>query len=117
MASLQRYRAGDWQQDLVIILMGDDQDGAAILMTHYRLAGKTTAARVKSCEWFIQDQEFGMCQQGPGKRYAPPHTTRTFINTLIKLKPATAKGTYLKSIYLSSTMSSGIKIDTKSVDQ
>ena len=30
---------------------------------------------------------------------------KEFINTLIKLKPATAKGTYLKSIYLSSTMS------------
>lgn len=41
---------------------------------------------------------------------------REFINTLIKLKPATAKGTYLKSIYLSSTMSSGLKIDTKSLD-
>ena len=41
---------------------------------------------------------------------------REFINTLIKLKPATAKGTYLKSIYLSSTMSPGVKIDTKSVD-
>ena len=41
---------------------------------------------------------------------------REFINTLIKLKPATAKGTYMKSIYLSSTMSSGLKIDTKSLD-
>lgn len=41
---------------------------------------------------------------------------REFINTLIKLKPATAKGTYLKSIYLSSTMSPGLKIDLKSID-
>ena len=41
---------------------------------------------------------------------------REFINTLIKLKPATAKGTYIKSIYLSSTMSPGVKIDHKSVD-
>ena len=41
---------------------------------------------------------------------------QAFINTLIKLKPATAKGTYIKSIYLSSTMSKGIKIDTKSID-
>jgi large subunit ribosomal protein L1 len=39
-----------------------------------------------------------------------------FINTIIKLKPATAKGTYIKSIYLSSTMSKGVKIDTKSVE-
>lgn len=37
------------------------------------------------------------------------------INTLIKLKPTTAKGTYIKSIYLSSTMSPGVSIDTKSV--
>jgi large subunit ribosomal protein L1 len=37
------------------------------------------------------------------------------ISTLIKMKPAAAKGTYIKSIYLSSTMSPSIQIDTKSV--
>ena len=42
---------------------------------------------------------------------------KAFVQTLIKLKPATAKGTYLKSIYLSSTMSPGIKVDAKSVDE
>lgn len=39
-----------------------------------------------------------------------------FIQTLIKLKPAVSKGTYIKSIYLSSTMSQGIKVDTKSIE-
>ena len=37
------------------------------------------------------------------------------LQTIIKLKPTAAKGTYIKSIYLSSTMSPGINIDTKSV--
>jgi len=39
-----------------------------------------------------------------------------FVRTLIKLKPTTAKGTYIKSIYLSSTMSKGVKVDTKTVE-
>jgi len=38
------------------------------------------------------------------------------IQTLLKLKPSSAKGTYMKSISLSSTMSPGIQIDTKSVN-
>lgn len=42
---------------------------------------------------------------------------KEFINTIIKLKPAAAKGTYIKSIYLSSTMSKGVKVDPKSVDE
>ncbi|NDW17386.1 50S ribosomal protein L1 [Dysgonomonas sp. 216] len=42
---------------------------------------------------------------------------KEFIATLIKLKPAAAKGTYVKSVFLSSTMSPGIKIDPKTVEE
>lgn len=42
---------------------------------------------------------------------------REFIGTIVKLKPASAKGTYIKSIYLSSTMSPGIKVDAKSIEE
>ena len=41
---------------------------------------------------------------------------KEFISTIIKLKPAAAKGTYIKSIFVSSTMSKGIKVDHKSVE-
>ncbi|MDH6356716.1 50S ribosomal protein L1 [Parabacteroides sp. PF5-9] len=42
---------------------------------------------------------------------------KEFVSTLNKLKPTAAKGTYIKSIYLSSTMSLGIKIDPKSIEE
>ncbi|MDE5901172.1 MAG: 50S ribosomal protein L1 [Muribaculaceae bacterium] len=42
---------------------------------------------------------------------------REFINTLVRLKPAAAKGTYIKSIYISSTMSPGVKVDPKSIEE
>lgn len=38
------------------------------------------------------------------------------LGTIIKLKPAAAKGSYVKSIYLSTTMSPGVQIDAKSVE-
>lgn len=39
--------------------------------------------------------------------------SQELINAIIKAKPATAKGTYLKSVFLASSMSPGIAIDTK----
>jgi len=41
---------------------------------------------------------------------------KEFYNTIIKLKPSAAKGTYVKSVSLSSTMSTGIKVDEKRID-
>ena len=38
------------------------------------------------------------------------------LQTLLKMKPSSAKGTYFKSIYITSTMSPGIQIDAKSVN-
>ena len=41
---------------------------------------------------------------------------REFISTLNKLKPTAAKGVYIKSIYLSSTMSKGLRIDPRTAE-
>ena len=41
--------------------------------------------------------------------------SQEFINAIIKLKPATSKGTYLKGVSMASSMSPGIMVDTKSV--
>jgi large subunit ribosomal protein L1 len=61
----------------------------------------------------------GIIHASVGKAsFSPEHlydNTVELIQTLSKLKPASAKGTYFKSIYLSSTMSPGINIDVKSV--
>lgn len=62
----------------------------------------------------------GILHAGIGKVSFTPEqikeNAREFLNTVIRLKPASAKGTYIKSIYMSSTMSTGIKIDPKSLD-
>jgi large subunit ribosomal protein L1 len=42
---------------------------------------------------------------------------REFISMVNKLKPTAAKGTYIRSIFLSSTMSLGIKVDPKGLDE
>jgi len=42
---------------------------------------------------------------------------KEFLSTLHKLKPQAAKGTYVKSIYLSTTMSPGVKVEPKSFDE
>lgn len=40
---------------------------------------------------------------------------KELLSTIMKLKPAAAKGTYVKSVFLSSTMSPGIRIEQKSI--
>ncbi len=61
----------------------------------------------------------GIIHASVGKAsFSPEHLRDNaieLIQTLSKLKPASAKGTYFKSIYLSSTMSPGINVDTKSI--
>jgi large subunit ribosomal protein L1 len=65
--------------------------------------------------------KFGIVHTSVGKVSFTPQqimeNAKVFVETLIKLKPASSKGVYVKSIYLSSTMSPGIKIDPKSVDE
>ncbi len=39
------------------------------------------------------------------------------LSTILKLKPTAAKGTYVKSVTISSTMSPGVKIDPKSISK
>ena len=60
----------------------------------------------------------GIIHASVGKVSFDPHqlaeNALEFINTVIKLKPQALKGTYVKSIFISSTMSPGINIDSKS---
>jgi large subunit ribosomal protein L1 len=63
----------------------------------------------------------GIVHASIGKVSFEPHkivdNAREFISMVNKLKPAAAKGTYIRSIFLSSTMSMGIKIDPKGLDE
>lgn len=42
---------------------------------------------------------------------------KEFISMVNKLKPAAAKGTYIRSVFISSTMSPGVKVDPKGLDE
>ena len=64
--------------------------------------------------------KYGIIHAGIGKVSFSPEkivdNATEIIQTIIKLKPTATKGTYVRSIYLSSTMSPGIEIDLKSIN-
>ena len=74
---------------------------------------------VKAGKIDFKVDKYGIIHAGIGKVSFEGEKIRDnafeLIQTLLKLKPSAAKGTYIKSIYLSSTMSPGIQIDAKSV--
>ena len=74
---------------------------------------------VKAGKIDFKVDKYGIIHAGIGKVSFEGEKIREnafeLIQTLLKLKPSAAKGTYIKSIYLSSTMSPGIQIDAKSV--
>ena len=78
-------------------------------------------AEVKAGKIDFKVDKFGIVHTSIGKvSFAPEKLVENateFVNTLIKLKPSAAKGTYVKSIYLSSTMSPGIQVEPKSVSE
>jgi large subunit ribosomal protein L1 len=63
----------------------------------------------------------GIIHASIGKVSFEPHkiaeNAKEFVSMVNKLKPAAAKGTYIRSLFLSSTMSPGIKIDPKGLDE
>lgn len=65
--------------------------------------------------------KYGIIHTSIGKVSFPAEkladNAREFIQTIIKLKPVAAKGTYMRSIYLSSTMSPGVKVDPKAIEE
>lgn len=75
---------------------------------------------IKSGKIDFKVDKYGIVHAGIGKVSFEPVKIKEnaveLIHTLLKLKPTTAKGTYMKSIYLSTTMSPGIPIDPKSVN-
>lgn len=74
---------------------------------------------VKAGKIDFRVDKFGIVHAGIGKVSFDAgkieENAKELIQTLIKMKPSAAKGTYVKSVYLSSTMSPGVQVDTKSV--
>ena len=75
---------------------------------------------VKAGKIDFKVDKFGIVHSSVGKvRFSADQivdNVNEFMNTVIKLKPATAKGTYVQSVYLSTTMSPGLQIDPKSIE-
>ena len=75
---------------------------------------------VKAGKIDFKVDKYGIIHTAIGKVSFTPEqiidNAKEVLSTIIKLKPSAAKGTYVKSIFLSTTMSPGIEVDTKSVD-
>ncbi|MDE7123228.1 MAG: 50S ribosomal protein L1 [Alistipes sp.] len=75
---------------------------------------------VKAGKIDFKVDKFGIIHTSVGKISFTPEqiveNAKEVLNTIIKLKPSAAKGSYVKSIYLSTTMSPGLQIDSKSVE-
>ena len=75
---------------------------------------------VKAGKIDFKVDKYGIIHTAIGKVSFTPEqivdNAREVLSTIIKLKPSAAKGTYVKSIFISTTMSPGIEVDTKSVD-
>ena len=78
-----------------------------------------TVKEVKQGKIDFRVDKYGIIHSSVGKVSFEPdkiiENATEFLLTIIKLKPASAKGTYLKSVYISSTMSPSVKIDAKSI--
>ena len=75
---------------------------------------------VKAGKIDFKVDKYGIIHTSVGKVSFTPEqivdNAKEVINTIIKLKPSAAKGTYVLSIYLSTTMSPGLQIDPRSVE-
>ena len=75
---------------------------------------------VKAGKIDFKVDKYGIIHTAIGKVSFTPEqivdNAKEVMSTIIKLKPSAAKGTYVKSIYLSTTMSPGVEVDPKSVD-